>query len=319
MRVFESLSTIPQGLFGVGSTVAIGKFDGVHLGHQTILSRMLETAEETGGQSIVFTFANNPLSLLRPDTCPLPLMSLDQRLSALAAAGVENCVMIEFDEEFSRISAEEFLEQVLVGKLHARHIIMGADFRFGHHGAGDASLLRRMSDELGYTVEVVSGVVDSEVGLVSSTRVREAILAGDVETASRMLGRPVVLRGEVVHGDARGRELGFPTANLGGKIEGLAPADGVYAGFVQLREARYPAAISVGNNPTFTPDEQSRVEAFVLDFDQDIYGERMSVLFTHRIRGMERFDSLESLIAQMNEDVALARVLTQLSEPSDMA
>jgi riboflavin kinase/FMN adenylyltransferase len=319
MRVFESLSTIPEGLFGVGSTVAIGKFDGVHLGHQAILSRMLETAEQTGGQSIVFTFANNPLSLLRPSKCPLPLMSLEQRLSALAAAGVENCVMIEFDEEFSRISAEEFLEQVLVGQLHARHIIMGADFRFGHHGAGDASLLRRMSDELGYTVEVVSGVVDSEVGLVSSTRVREAILAGDVETASRMLGGPVVLRGEVVHGDARGRELGFPTANLGGKIEGLVPADGVYAGFVQLREARYPAAISVGNNPTFTPDEQSRVEAFVLDFDQDIYGERMSVLFTHRIRGMERFDSLESLIAQMNEDVALARVLTQLSEPSDMA
>lgn len=310
MRIFETLEMITRDDFSTGSTVAIGKFDGLHLGHQAILSRLLETARETDAQPVVFTFANNPLSFLRPETCPLPLMSREQRTEALADAGVENCVMVEFDEAFSRISAETFVERILVGQLHARHVIMGADFRFGHGGAGDADLLRRMSERLGFTVEVLSGVADPVAGLVSSTRVRQAILAGDAEMASRMLGRPVVVRGEVVHGDARGRELGFPTANLGGKIEGLVPSEGVYAGFVRINGRQYASAISVGNNPTFTPDEQSRVEAFLLDFDEDIYGETVEVLFTHRIRGMERFDSLESLVAQMEADVLLARELT---------
>lgn len=311
MRIFESLETITQGDFVAGSTVAIGKFDGLHLGHQAILARLRETARETGAQPVVLTFANNPLSFLRPETCPLPLMSREQRTEALAEAGVESCVMVEFDEAFSQISAEAFVEQILVGQLHARHVIMGADFRFGHGGAGDADLLRRMSERLGFTVEVVSGVTDPAAGLVSSTRVRETILVGDAEAASRMLGRPVTVRGEVVHGDARGRELGFPTANLGGRIEGLIPADGVYAGFVRIKGLQHAAAISVGNNPTFTPDEQSRVEAFVLDFDSDIYGETVEVLLTHRIRGMERFESLESLVAQMETDVRLARELTR--------
>lgn len=310
MRIIESLGMITQGDFVAGSTVAIGKFDGLHLGHQAILSRLLETALETDAQPVVFTFANNPLSFLRPETCPSSLMSREQRTEALAAAGVESCVMVEFDEALSRISAEAFVEQILVRKLHARHVIMGSDFRFGYGGAGDANLLRRMSERLGFTVEVVSGVADPAAGLVSSTRVREAILAGDAETASRMLGHPVTVRGEVVHGYARGRELGFPTANLGGWIEGLVPAEGVYAGFVRIAGVQYAAAISVGNNPTFTPDEQSKVEAFVLDFDADIYGETIEVLFTHRIRGMERFESLESLVARMEMDVVLTRELT---------
>lgn len=310
MRVFESLETIPEAGFAAGSAVAIGKFDGVHLGHQAILTRLLAAARADNTQPVVFTFANNPLSYLRPDVCPLPLMSREQRIEALSSAGVANCVMVEFDAAFSQIPAEEFVEEILVGKLHARHIIMGSDFRFGHGGSGDAELLRRMSGRLGFSVDVVSAVIDPEAGRVSSTRVREAILAGDAEAAASMIGRPVAVRGEVVRGDARGRDLGFPTANLGGRIEGLVPSDGVYAGFVRLNGAQHAAAISVGNNPTFTPDEQSRVEAFILDFDSDIYGETIEVLFTHRLRSMERFDSLEALIEQMNADVVLTRQLT---------
>lgn len=309
MRVFESLAVIPNEGFVAGSAVAIGKFDGVHLGHQAILGRLLEAARAVGSQAVVFTFANNPLSYLRPDVCPLPLMSREQRLEALSAAGVENCVMVDFDATFAQIPAEEFVERVLVGQLHASHIIMGADFRFGHGGSGDADLLRSMSERFGFTVEVVSAVIDPEAGLVSSTRVREAILSGDAETASSMIGRPVAVRGEVVRGDARGRELGFPTANLGGSIEGLVPSDGVYAGFVRIDGTQHAAAISVGNNPTFTPDEQSRVEAFILDFDADIYGKTIEVLFTHRLRSMERFDSLDALIEQMDADVVHVRKL----------
>lgn len=314
MQVIESLAAIPASqpvsTASPASTVAIGKFDGVHLGHRAILARLIETARESGTEAIVFTFANNPLSYLRPDICPRPLMSRAQRIAALEAAGVDTCVMVEFDAEFSQIPAEEFVERVLIGQLKAGHVILGSDFRFGHRGLGDAGLLRELGAQLGFTVEVVDGVADEQQGHISSTRIREAILAGDVESAARMLGGPVVVRGEVVHGDARGRDLGFPTANLGGSIEGLVPADGVYAGFVALDGVSRAAAISIGNNPTFTPDEQSRVEAFILDFDADIYGATVEVRFTHRLRSTERFDSLEALIEQMHADVEQTRALT---------
>ena len=310
MRVLESLAAIPVADFASGSTVAIGKFDGVHLGHRAIIGRLLETSRSSSTHAVVFTFANNPLGYLRPDICPLPLMSREQRLETLALEGVETCVMVEFDAEFSQISAEDFVERVLVGQLNAQHVIMGSDFRFGHRGLGDAELLNRLGDRFGFTVEVVEGVIDTHEGRVSSTQIREAILTGDVESASRMIGRSVAVRGEVVHGDARGRELGFPTANLGGRIEGLVPADGVYAGYALIDGTLRPAAISVGNNPTFTPDEQSRVEAFLLDFDGDLYGKAMEVRFTHRLRSTERFDSLEALVGQMQADVVRARALT---------
>lgn len=310
MRVLESLAAIPPSDFASGSTVAIGKFDGVHLGHRAIIGRLLETADTSDTHAVVFTFASNPLGYLRPDICPLPLMSREQRLETLANEGVDTCVMVEFDAEFSQISAEDFVADVLVGQLHAHHVIMGSDFRFGHRGLGDATLLTNLGERYGFTVEVVAGVVDPEAGRVSSTQIRDAIVSGDVESACRMMGRAVVVRGEVVHGDARGRELGFPTANLGGRVEGLVPADGVYAGYAVIDGIRRPAAISVGNNPTFTPNEQSRVEAFLLNFEGDLYGKAMDVQFTHRLRATERFDSLDALIVQMRADVVRARELT---------
>ncbi len=309
MRVIETLDAVRPEDFSVGSSVAIGKFDGIHRGHQAILAQMRATAESDGLQSVVFTFANNPLSFLRPDVCPSPLMSCAQRIEAFAGAGVDVCVMVEFDAEVASITAEAFVRDVLVERLRAKHVILGADFRFGHRGAGDGALLREMGERLGFTVEVVEWVIDPDLGQVSSSRIREAVQAGDVDSARRMLGRPFAVRGEVVHGDARGRELGFPTANLGG-VEGLVPADGVYAGWAVLDGVRRSAAISIGNNPTFTPDEQSRVEAFLLDFDGDLYGRRIELLFTHRLRGTERFDSLEALVEQMTRDVAETRRVT---------
>ncbi len=309
MRVVDSLAAIDPADFPAGSCVAIGKFDGLHLGHQSILRRLRDEAAGSGQLTVVFTFANNPLSYLNPAVCPQPLMSRAQRLEAFEAAGVDVCVMVEFDADFAQIPAETFVTDVLVGRLRARHVIMGADFRFGHRGAGDGALLRELGAAQGFSAEVVDWVEDAAAAPVSSSAARAAVVAGDVAAAARMLGRPPAVRGEVVHGDARGREIGFPTANLGGAIEGLVPADGVYAGWVQLGDECRVAAISVGNNPTFTPDEQSRVEAFILDFSGDLYGQRIEVQFAHRLRGMVRFDGLDPLLVQMHADVAETRRL----------
>lgn len=311
MRVIETLDGIVPGEFSSGSAVAIGKFDGIHLGHRTILANTRAVADREGLHAVVFTFANNPLSFLNPAACPRPLSSRGQQLEAFADEGIDDCVMVEFDASIASIPAEEFVERVLVAGLNAKHVVLGDDFRFGHRGAGDGALLREMGARLGFTVDVVGSVTDPVLGRVSSSRIREAVSGGDVGSAARMLGRPVEVRGEVVHGDARGRELGFPTANLGGGrtggIEGLVPADGVYAGSALVAGREYTAAISVGNNPTFTPEGQSRVEAYLLDFAGDIYGERITVRFAERLRGTERFDSLDALVVQMRADVERTR------------
>lgn len=308
MRIIETLETIDPADFPEGSAVAIGKFDGIHLGHRAILERVRGAAPL---RSVVFTFANNPLSLLRPERCPRPLTSREQRIEAFETAGIDCCAMVEFDADLAAIPAEEFVERVLVGRLNAKLVVLGGDFRFGRGGAGDPDLLRRMGERLGFSVDVVGWVTDEGPQQVSSSRIREVILAGDVVAATRMLGREPSVRGEVVHGDARGRELGFPTANLGGRIEGLVPADGVYAGRAVIGGVAHPAAISVGVNLTFEPDGEPRVEAYLLDFSGDLYGERIEVRFAERLRGMERFDSLDALVAQMRTDVERTRALTR--------
>lgn len=307
-RVFRTVEAITPELFIEGSAVAIGKFDGVHRGHRAILARVREAAPLT---SVALTFANHPLSFLRPEACPLAISSPDQRIEQFGELGIDACAMVDFDEQFSSISAEEFVRELLVDRLNAKLIVIGGDFRFGHGGAGDVELLRRMGSELGFEVDVVDWVTGDNADSVSSSLIREAIGAGDAVAAERMLGRPAAVRGEVVHGDARGRELGVPTANLGGRIEGLIPADGVYAGWATVRGERHVAAISVGVNLTFEPDGDPRVEAFLLDFSGDLYGETIEVQFKKRLRGMVRFDSLDALIAQMQEDIRETRSLSE--------
>jgi riboflavin kinase/FMN adenylyltransferase len=311
MRVFHSLSEIPGDAFAAGTAIAIGKFDGVHLGHRALLDRVAEIADARGVEPLAFTFANNPLSLLRPESCPAPIMSCDQRLAALEAAGVETCVMVPFDSALAEVAAEEFVERVLVGQLHVKHFCVGADFRFGHGGRGDPALLVVMGERLGFTVDITVDVEDPALGKISSSRVRQSILQGDVATASRMMNRWVSLSGEVVHGDARGREIGFPTANLGGEVQGLRPADGVYAGWALVEGDPVPhkAAISVGANVTFEPDGEPRVEAFLLDYAGDLYGKKLELRFVERLRGMVAFNGVEPLLVRMHEDVREAAII----------
>lgn len=309
MKSFNSLEAITPGEFASGSAVAIGKFDGVHRGHRALLEHVTQVATQRGLHAVAFTFLNNPLSVLNPFACPEPIMGVQQRLDALADEGVDACVMLPFDRAFAELSASAFVEQVLIEKLQTRHLCVGPDFRFGRGGVGDLPLLASFGERHGFTLEIMPVVQDEALGRVSSSRIREQILSGDVVAAARMMDRPVEVRGEVVRGDARGRELGFPTANLGGEVEGLVPAEGVYAGWVTHGGNRTHAAISVGNNPTFTPDAAPRVEAHLIDFDGDLYGERISVQFAERLRGTLTFTNIDELIEQMHQDVREARVL----------
>lgn len=309
MRTFDTLQQIDRAAFARGTAVAIGKFDGVHRGHGALLGRVRQVAETRGLESLVFTFANHPFSLLKPDECPPPIMSPQQRREAFAEAGIDACVMVPFDAELASVPAEQFVEAVLVERLQTRHLCVGADFRFGYRGRGNAELLRSMGRSFEYTVEIIDDIEYEDLGRVSSSRIREAILRGEVADAARMMGHPVEVRGVVVRGDARGRELGFPTANLGGEIEGLRPADGVYAAWAFVSGQRYEAAVSVGANVTFNPGGEPRVEAHLIDFSGDLYGERIELQFARRLRGMVAFDGVQALVAQMGEDVSEARAI----------
>ncbi|WP_431804277.1 bifunctional riboflavin kinase/FAD synthetase [Microbacterium sp. bgisy203] len=321
MIVFRAPGDVPAG-FGP-SVVVIGKFDGVHSGHRAVIDRARVTAAEDGARVVAVTFDRNPLSLLRPELCPDPLSSVDQKLSLLADAGVDATLVLRFDESLAGLEPRAFVEHVLVDALGVVTVMVGDDFRFGHRGAGDPALLAELGAEYGFEVDVV-GDVEGGGRRVSSTWIRDVLSVGDVEDAASLLGRPHTVQGEVVHGLKRGRELGFPTANLSPDAEGFIPADGVYAGWLldlgpidpasgrtasDAPVTRYPAAISVGTNPTFDDVDARQVEAYVLDETAlDLYGHRVQVQFTHRIRGMVAFEGIDTLIAQMADDVARVRV-----------
>jgi riboflavin kinase/FMN adenylyltransferase len=307
------------------SVVAIGKFDGVHSGHRAVIDRARVDAAAAGARVVAVTFDRNPLALLRPEICPDSLVGVNQKLQLLADAGVDATLMLTFDRDLADLGAREFVEHVLVGALGVQIVLVGADFRFGRGGAGTPELLRELGAEFGFDVDVIDDVRAIDAGRrVSSTWVRELLTAGDVAGAARLLGRPHAVRGEVVHGLKRGRDLGFPTANLAADLEGFVPAEGVYAGWLvdagmpgdgtaePRSSVRYPAAISVGTNPTFDDVDVRQVEAYVLDeTDLELYGHVVEVEFVERIRGMVAFEGVEPLIAQMTDDVVrVRRVLT---------
>ena len=307
MKIYSSLDEIPADAFHQGSAVAIGKFDGVHLGHQALLVRTIEAAKSGGLEPVVLTFENNPLSFLRPESCPPAIMSIDQRLDALERAGIATCVVIPFNAEFASLSAEDFVQQVLMRQLHARYVCVGEGFRFGSHESGNTDLLREMGRQHHFAVDEISAVIDEQLGRISSSLIRTALAQGDIADANRLLGRPHSLRATVSYGDARGRELGFPTANLGGNVEGLRPADGVYAGWATVHGQRHMAAISVGANVTFYPNGEHRVEAFLLDFDAHIYEEKIELQFVARLRSMTAFSDVNLMIERMHQDVSESR------------
>lgn len=309
MLRLTDISDVPSG-FGP-TVVTIGNFDGVHSGHRALLSAVVDLARETGCSAVAVTFEPHPLAVLHPERAPLPISTLQHRLDALEEIGLDAVVVLPFTLELAAMSPRDFVHDVFVEGLHAQAVVVGRDTRFGARNAGDVDTLRELGREFGFEVRVQQDVGDD--GRYSSTRVRSDLLAGDVTTAARILGRPHAVSGMVVHGAQRGRELGYPTANLAQDATGFVPADGVYAGWLVRIERdgeRLPAAISVGTNPTFDGSQRT-VEAYVLDrTDLDLYDEVVTVQFQERLRSNVRFESVDELIVQMGRDVQQARKLT---------
>ena len=319
MQIWRAAEDVPVDL---GRTVVvIGNFDGVHLGHRRVVGRAREIADERGLLVVAVTFDPHPMAVLRPDHTPSTLTSIEERAALLAEAGADAVFALPFTREVAGWSPGEFVDRILVSLLHAAAVVVGANFRFGHRAAGDVGLLTEAGsgqpEGRGFTTEGIA--LDGGPMVWSSTYVRTCLAAGDVAGAAEALGRPVTVRGVVVRGDQRGRELGYPTANvpMGDPHQPAAvPADGVYAGWLRRLDTgeRLPAAISVGTNPTFDGHRERRVESYIIDgkvsdADLDLYDVEVEVEFVDRLRGMVRFDSVEELVAQMDDDVARAREL----------
>lgn len=312
MRLVRSLDGCPE--LTAGSVVTVGAFDGVHLGHQALLRLVREEADKRGQVTALVTFDRHPAQVVRPESAPKLLTSLDQKLELLEATGlVDHAVVLTFDETRRRESAEDFVTEVLDGCLRARLVVVGADFHFGNARRGNVALLERMGQELGFDVIGLDLVSNPGEVTYSSTGVRHRLAAGDVRGAADLLGRVHEVRGTVVEGDRRGRELGFPTANVAVPEEICLPAAGIYAGtFTGTDGVARPTAISLGHRPTFYTDQAYLLlEAYLLDFSGDLYGQAASVGFVDRIRAEERFDSVEALVEAMNRDVAAARRLLE--------
>jgi riboflavin kinase/FMN adenylyltransferase len=297
------------------SAVTIGKFDGVHSGHRRVIGELREIAAEQSLLSTVVTFDRHPLTLLKPEIAPAPLVSLAQKVELLGSLGVDATLVLTFDKELSQRSPQNFVQSILVDALHAKVVLVGSDFRFGARGAGDITLLREMGTDLGFEVRVVDDVRSTEGRRASSTWIRELLAEGRVSEAGELLGYPPCVRAIVVHGEKRGRELGYPTANLAPSPEGLIPADGVYAAWATIGEDRFPAAVSVGNNPTFDGVPEKRVEAHLLDQDLDLYGRTIEIAFVEYVRGMVKFTNIDGLIAQMDDDTERVRAVLGVRPP----
>lgn len=324
MRVWNSLDEVPTDL--PRTVVTLGNFDGVHRGHREVLRRVVELARARDALAVAVTFTPHPRAVHHPEAPHVDIISPEQRVVLLDEAGLDAVLLQRYTLEFADQSPEEFVRGMLVHGLHAAVVVVGHDVRFGRGNTGDVAEMVRLGARYGFEVEAVEEF-PAEHGAeperrCSSTWVREALAAGDVAQAAAVLGRHHVLAGEVVHGFARGRELGFPTANLETDVQGMIPADGVYAGWVHdAHGGVWPAAISIGSNPTFE-DVSRVVEAHVIDRrderveDFDLYGQHIEVEFVARLRGMVAYEGVEKLVAQITQDVDEARAILATT-PSD--
>jgi riboflavin kinase/FMN adenylyltransferase len=275
----------------------VGTFDGVHLGHREVIA----------GSETVLTFDPHPSAVISPHAAPKLLTSLEVKAELIASLGVQELIVIAFDRDFAAQSAQQFIDEVLVNRLAVTHVAVGENFRFGHKAQGDAEML---AADPRFETRIVP-LIEVEGEIVSSSHIRGLVLAGDVDQAARLLGAPFTLRSEVVRGDGRGRELGYPTANLVPPDELVRPGHGVYAGWADGR----PAAISVGVRPTFRTGRGELIEAYIMDFDGDLYGQELRVEFGVRLRGERRFPTADALVAQMRADVEQARAWTRGQRP----
>lgn len=294
-----------------GSVVTIGAYDGVHRGHQAVIALVRQRAAELGAQAVLITFDRHPATVVRPESAPKTLIDLDQKLELLETTGIDATVVVRFDEQRAVEEPEEFVAQLLVRGLGVRAVVVGADFHFGHHRRGNVELLRRLGATAGFEVEPVELLArtDGVDEPISSTAIRRALAGGEVDVAARLLGRPFEARGPVVQGDQRGRLLGFPTANVLVHPSICLPADGVYAGvYVRDDGTQHPCAINLGRRPTFYEHaDHSLLEAHLLDFEGDLYGERAKVQFVAFLRSERKFAGVDALVAQLKQDVEAAR------------
>ena len=292
--------------------VTIGVFDGVHRGHQLLIRRAVGDARELGVPSVVVTFDPHPMEIIRPGSHPPLLSGPKYKADLVEELGVDAFLVLPFTVDFMRLSAEEFVHDVLVQKLHASAVVVGENFRYGHDVTGTVQTLTDDGRRFGFSVDPFP-LQGTPERTWSSTYVRSCVAAGDMQSAADALGREHRVHGVIVRGDRRGREIGFPTANLEPLPWSAIPADGIYAGHLVRGKELLPAAISIGTNPTFAGDER-RVEAYVLDFDGDLYGEHVGLSFTRRLRDTVRFDTVDALVDQMHLDVERTREL--LGHPS---
>ncbi len=298
------------------SVVAMGVFDGLHRGHQAVIAQLVELARTYQALATVVTFDPSPAMVLAPDKAPRLLATLDQRIEGLAELGVQQVRVLAFDEAFAKVTAREFIDRVLVLELMARCVVVGEDFHFGHNREGTVGFLRDVGAERGF--DVVAAPLAGDPERWSSTSVRGALERGDVDAANRLLGHAFTLRGSVVHGDARGEELGYPTANLSMSPVQALPSEGVYAGAAYLDGGWWPAAVSVGTRPQFYEYGELLVEVYVVGFEGNLYGFNLDVAFLARLREQRTFSSVRKLTAQIERDVAeTKRIFAEISNDDD--
>ena len=308
METWRGIDATPEGW--PASVVAIGVFDGVHRGHAALVRTAAKAAAEREARCVVVTFDPHPTAVVAPHAVPAQLSSVERRIELLGVLGVDAVCVLPFTKELSQLSPDYFVRHVLVGGLHAKAVVVGENFRFGHKAAGDVKRLAELGEAFGFEVLAQTLTADDEA--FSSTRVRRLVAEGDVAGAAEVLGRDFGIEGTIVHGAGRGgTALGFPTANLAHAAGTAVPADGVYAGWFHRDSHRHPAAISVGTNPTFNGTERT-VEAYLLDFSGDLYGAEVRLDFTARLRGQVAFEGIEPLIAQIETDVADTRRALEL-------
>lgn len=299
---FEHINEIPN------PVLTIGTFDGVHLGHQKIISYLNREAQKINGESVLFTFFPHPKMVLYPDNHGIKLIQTqEEKLEKLEKTGLQNIIIHPFTPEFSQLTAMEFVRDFLVKKLRVKHLVIGYDHQFGKNREGGIEFLKSVAPGFGFEITEISAEEIDEVN-ISSTKIRNAILSGDIETANLFLGEPFSLRGEVVHGKEYGRTFGFPTANIDLKSNlKLLPPDGIYVVDVTVDSKKHKGILSIGTNPTISEDNDRTVEVYILDFSENIYGTVLEVELLHFIRPSLKFDSIEDLIQQMKEDEIYTR------------
>lgn len=306
MLIISNLNQIPALRKQQHTVITVGVFDGVHLGHQQILKKLIsQTRKYFNAQSVVLTFQDHPLKILSPSFCPLLLLSNEDKIARIADFRINIIVNQHFTKQFATLTATEFVTQILCNSFPVKEIIVGHDHGFGKHASGDVRLLEKLGNRLGFRVTVVSPVCYRNIP-ISSTRIRELLIAGKVEDASAMLGRPHHIIGKVVNGDRRGRTLGFPTANLVTKNE-VIPGNGVYAVLAELAGKQYQGIMNIGFRPTFYKNAKPTREVYLLNYTGNLYGKMLRIYFIARLRDEKRFPNPVALIAQVKKDVLKAK------------